>query len=61
MRWMLYCAVCVACSGCATVAGNVPSFQYCDKVHYERVGNLVKITAECQLPIGGGLPATPGL
>ena len=52
MRWTIILLACVAGSGCATVAANTPSLQYCDKVSYQRAGNLVTLTAECQLPIG---------
>lgn len=55
--------------GCASVAGNTPSFQYCPMVKYERKGNQAHIEADCALPIGGGalpslpipLPPVPGL
>lgn len=53
MRWIIICLACVAGSGCATVAANTPSLQYCTKVNYQRSGNLVTLTAECQLLIGG--------
>lgn len=66
MQWRIpgIVLLAAACSGCATVAGNVPSFQYCDRVNYQRSGNLVTLTAECQLPIGSGSPVgavVPGL
>lgn len=56
MRWsriLLTALSLAACSGCATVAANVPSFQHCDQVTYTRSGNIVNLQAHCQLPIGG--------
>lgn len=48
--------------GCASVLGNSPTFEYCNEVHYNRVGNQIDVTAKCAAPIGGGalpLPAKP--
>jgi len=65
MRWRVLGIglLAAACSGCATIAANTPSLQYCDKVIYTRAGNLVKLEAECQLPIGGSSvgAVVPGL
>lgn len=41
-------------SGCAYVAGSLPSMQHCDQVVYQRDGNQVSIYAKCRAPIGGG-------
>lgn len=46
-------AVCaVALAGC----GAIPTMKYCDKVEYIRDGSRVTVKAECQAPIGGGVP-----
>lgn len=39
-------------NGCS----SLPSMQYCDKVKYERAGNLIHLEAECRAPVGGGIP-----
>jgi len=41
-------------SGCSTIAGNLPTVQYCDKVIYERNGIDIKASMECKAPIGDG-------
>lgn len=41
-------------TGCAQIAGNVPSLQYCSQVKYERTGADFTIEAKCSMPIGGG-------
>lgn len=62
MKSVLLCVVLASLFGCADIApqvfGNTPSFQYCSRVSYERTGNMVHISADCALPIGGasGLP-----
>lgn len=38
-------------SGCSTIAGNLPTVQYCDKVVYERNGVDIKASMECKAPI----------
>lgn len=49
----------LALTGCAEVAGHVPSFQYCPNVKYERIGNQAHIEADCALPIGGSAGVLP--
>lgn len=39
----------VLLAGCT----GLPSMRYCDKVEYVRDGSVIKLTAECQAPIGG--------
>lgn len=42
-------------TGCAgtfnTAVQNLPSVQDCQHVKYERTGNQVAITADCQIPL----------
>lgn len=40
--------------------GSLPSMKYCDKVEYTRDGTKIKLTAECQAPVGGGV-SLPGV
>ena len=47
----------LALSGCANIAGNLPTMQYCSDVTYVRKGNMIDIKATCAAPIGqSGLP-----
>lgn len=46
-------------SGCAALVGNSPTFEYCNEVHYNRVGNQIDVTAKCAAPIGGGALPLP--
>lgn len=43
-------------AGCSVM----PSMKYCDHVEYVRDGSRIKLTAECQAPVGGGSPI-PGV
>lgn len=52
--------------GCAgtfnTAVRNLPSVKDCDHVKYERTGNQVRVTAECQVPMqDNGLLSLPGV
>ena len=38
-------------AGCAQIAANTPSLEYCSEVHYTRVGNQIDISAKCAAPI----------
>lgn len=53
MRKLIVALLVVGLSGCAQVAGVLPSMQHCDKVRYERQDARVTINAECRAPIGG--------
>jgi hypothetical protein len=56
-RGILGGVVAALLTGCA----DLPTMQYCDKVKYERTGNLIVIEAECRAPVGMGAPGLPGL
>lgn len=57
MKTMYAILLSTTMSGCAFLAGNAPSMQYCDKVVYARDGNKIAIQASCTAPIGSpGLP-----
>jgi uncharacterized protein YceK len=53
-------AIClIALSGCASILGSAPTFEYCNEVQYTRKGNQIDVVAHCNAPIGGGaLPLT---
>lgn len=51
----------VLLSGCAQLAGIIPTMQHCDEVKYIRKGNQIEINAKCSAPIGGGNIPIPGL
>lgn len=52
MRLFLIMAL-LLISGCTTVAGNIPTFEYCEHVEYVRDGNAITVSAKCHAPIGG--------
>lgn len=43
-------------AGCSAM----PTMKYCDHVEYVRDGSRIKLTAECQAPVGGGA-SLPGV
>lgn len=45
----------LALTGCAHVAGILPSLQHCSDVKYERHANQIDLTAKCTAPIGASL------
>lgn len=48
--------IALALGGCAAF-WQQPTFEYCDRVSYQRTGNAIDITAHCAAPIGqGNLP-----
>ena len=49
-------AILALLSGCSTVAGSLPTFEYCSEVHYNRIGNQIDVQAKCAAPIGGASP-----
>lgn len=46
-------------TGCASILGNAPTFEYCQDIVYTRHGNLIEVTAKCSAPIGGGAIPVP--
>lgn len=51
MKW-LYCVMLgLSCAGCSGLPAP-PSLEYCQSVRYDRIGQNVKITAECTVPVG---------
>jgi hypothetical protein len=54
MRW-IGVVLCLVLTGCAQLAGSIPSLKYCSDVTYVRKGNQIDITAKCHAPIGDDL------
>lgn len=46
--------VCLFLSGCAWLFSNAPTFEYCNEVHYDRIGNQITVIAKCSAPISSG-------
>ncbi len=64
MRYALLIALLTGCAGTFNAAVNqLPSVKDCQRVKYERVGNQVKIDADCQIPLQSSpllnVPVTP--
>lgn len=51
MKWLCCVLSLFACAGCSGLP-TPPSLEYCQSVRYERIGQNVKITAECTVPVG---------
>lgn len=59
MTRIIAIAILTGLTGCAQLAGSMPTFEYCSEVRYTRIGNQIDVTAKCAAPIGGG--ALPGM